>query len=675
MKKIDLHIHTIKTISDAEFAFDLDALIDYVEKSNLDAIAITNHNIFDEAQYSEIASHVHIPVLPGIEINLDGGHLLLYAEPTDAHEFASRCAEVTKLIRNKTDQITTIQLKQFFGNLNNYLLIPHYDKTPEIPSDTLDNLREHISAGEVTSPKKFIYCQKTQDNLTPVYFSDCRVSLDIQNNPPLRQTYINCGDISISSLKAAFKDKRKVALTRQEGVSLFQVLDDGTEISTGLTVVIGERSSGKSFTLERILKTADNPKYIKQFSLVARDEEQDKARFKELLEANQSIFSQDYLKEFQTVLNDILNVDIASNDAKLAEYVESLKKHALEAGRRDAFSKCALFGEELYAIGELKGLEQLISSVKHLIENIDFRTIIDKHINIAALKSLIVELMGEYSRRDEENRKRLWINSLISDIKQQLQLRTSATVIKDIDLYRVATDLVKRKKFNELVVKLRTQRVIMRRDLHNFQLLATISPFSGAGELQRKSRSKHAFSTAFQFYDNAYQYLQTLKTISGLSQSDYYELFGKIEYKILNKDGAEVSGGERSEFYLLQEIGNAQQFDMLLIDEPESSFDNIFLKNEVNRIIKDISAIMPVVLVTHNSTIGASIKPDFILHTKKTSSDGNVKYSIFSGFPWDKELKSATGETIMNHEITLQCLEAGNEAYTERRGIYENLKN
>ena len=37
---------------------------------------------------------------------------------------------------------------------------------------------------------------------------------------------------------------------------------------------------------------------------------------------------------------------------------------------------------------------------------------------------------------------------------------------------------------------------------------------------------------------------------------------------------AEISGGERSEFNLLEKIQNAHHYDLLLVDEPESSFDN-----------------------------------------------------------------------------------------------------
>ncbi|REM39386.1 phosphotransferase, partial [Mycobacterium tuberculosis] len=107
-------------------------------------------------------------------------------------------------------------------------------------------------------------------------------------------------------------------------------------------------------------------------------------------------------------------------------------------------------------------------------------------------------------------------------------------------------------------------------------------------------------------YGSAYDYLRELKQNESLPSADLYKLFTKISYRILNKDGYEVSGGERSEFRLLQEIADAQNYDLLLIDEPESSFDNLFLKGEVNQMLKSISETMPVIVVTHNNTVGAS---------------------------------------------------------------------
>jgi ABC-type phosphate transport system ATPase subunit len=165
------------------------------------------------------------------------------------------------------------------------------------------------------------------------------------------------------------------------------------------------------------------------------------------------------------------------------------------------------------------------------------------------------------------------------------------------------------------------------------------------------------------------------KAIDGLAATEYYKFFAQIEYKIINRYGFEVSGGERSEFRLLQEISDALQYDLLLIDEPESSFDNVFLNTEVNKLIKDISQKMPVVLVTHNSTVGASIIPDYLVFTKRVYQDEEIQYKIYFGHPSDKMLKDLSGDTQKNFIVILDCLEAGNAAYDERGKTYETLKN
>ena len=80
MKKIDLHIHTVATDRDSDFTFCMPTLREYVQKAKLDAIAITNHNTFDAAQFRAIKESVPIVVFPGIEIDLDDGHILLISD-------------------------------------------------------------------------------------------------------------------------------------------------------------------------------------------------------------------------------------------------------------------------------------------------------------------------------------------------------------------------------------------------------------------------------------------------------------------------------------------------------------------------------------------------------------------------------------------------------------------
>ena len=137
MKKIDLHIHTIPSISDSSFFFSLNSLKDYVEKLDIDCISITNHNLFDKSQFETICQELSIKVLPGIEIDIEGGHILLISENEDLEDFNLKCNRINSLIRTKDSYITYEQLLEIFPLLNKYLIIPHYEKKPNIKEETL----------------------------------------------------------------------------------------------------------------------------------------------------------------------------------------------------------------------------------------------------------------------------------------------------------------------------------------------------------------------------------------------------------------------------------------------------------------------------------------------------------------------------------------------------------
>lgn len=673
MKKIDLHIHTISTDSDHNFDFCLGRLKKYVSDSNLHCIAITNHNFFDLKQFKLISEALTICVLPGIEIDLEGGQLLLIGDGEDLDDFSEKSIHISNKYTSKIS-ISIVGFKSIYQDLSKYILIPHYEKKPKLKDETTANLAPHVTAGEVSSPKKFIYCQKDKDKLVPVYFSDCRID-DNLDPLPVRQTYLDCDDISFGVLKSCLRDKNKVSLSESEGNSVFQVFDNGQKLSTGLNVIIGGRSTGKSYTLDKIEREWENVKYIEQFTLIARNEREDEKKFNKWLSEGHSLLSREYLRELEHVVKDVIDIDIEQNEQTVVSYLDSLLKFAKEKEKHDVFSRTRLFSEEEFQVLDQKGLVELIASILHLIENIDFRKTIEKHVSIESLKYLIVDLMKQYGKKELERLKRIWVNDLVRDIKSKLQFKTATTPPTEINLYKIAIDINKVEKFTRVVSMARMKREIMRKPMKRFDIVARVSEFQGALELQKLSRSKSTYSDAFDEYQKPYQYLQELKNVSGLEVADIYRYFAKIDYKILNQDGAEASGGERSEFNLLQEVEEAQKYDILLIDEPESSFDNLFLKDEVNEIIKDLSSKMPVVLVTHNSTVGASIKPDYLLCTKKKLIDGEAVYCVYSGSPTSKKLVSVQGESINTWDEIMGCLEAGETAYNERKAGYEDLKN
>ena len=674
MKKIDLHIHTVPTISDAPFTFSLEKLNEYVNSAGLDAIAITNHDMFDLQQFKDIVEKLECVVFPGIEINLDKGHILIISENEHLDDFQLKTQRVSEHITAIGDSISSDDLISIFGDLNNYLVIPHYEKKPAISGDSLEKIRDFVSAGEVDSPKKFIRMAKDEAEITPVIFSDVRIKEEMRKFPT-RQTFIDCGDLSLKSLKFTLCDRTKVALSKLEGNSLFQVFDDGQSLSTGLNIILGTRSSGKTVTLNQINDDCENVKYIPQFSLVQRDDVNYEKEFNADVARKKSIFADKHLAPFKAILDDVLYIDLGVNDRKVEDYLETLLKHADEAAKRDAFSKAALFNESQFEIGTDKTLNDLIVAVRQLIENIEYRKTIDKHVDVKALKALASELMELLWFKAYKKKKKGLVNDIIRDVKSKLQLMTSATQVKDVDIYKVLIEQKKVSKFNEVTKLLQTEKVIFEENVQGFKVVCKQRSFEGAGEIKSVSGQRVAFSDAYRKYSEPFQYLAALKENESLTPSEFYKYFACIEYEILNKDGFKVSGGERSEFRLLQEIKDAQNYDYLLIDEPESSFDNIFLKDKVNQILKEISKTMPVVIVTHNSSIGASINADYILYTSKEVEDGSIIYRRYSGHPSDKKLCSVDGKTISNFQITMNSLEAGEGAYIERREAYENIKN
>ena len=675
MKKIDLHLHTkASPISDSEYDFCSQKLNEYVENLSIDCIAITNHNLFDQSQFNQIIEELDITVLPGIEINLEGGHLLLISENTELDDFESKCNQVENLIQSEDDYITVQQLKDIFLDLSKYLLIPHYNKNPIIKSEIIELLKPHITSGEVTSVKKFKYCINDSNSLVPVLFSDLRFKQEMTEFSP-RQTFIDIDDTSLKAIKTCLLDKNKVFLHHSEGHRFFQVFEDGQKLSTGLNVIVGERSSGKTYTLKTIARRYDNVKHIKQFELLETDEEKDKKKFNELLTTKQSTVSEQFLKEFKDVVDVVSKIDRIENDIKIETFLSSLLKVAAEEEKKDIYSKCTIFNESKFIETNSDSLKNLISSTETLIENVEYRELIDKHIEKNVLLELIVELMNKYVEVQEKNQKILWVNSLLKNIQSELQSSTASAHVKDVDFYTILLEKEKLKKFESIATNMKREKIIEQTDVRRFKIVASTKKFNGAQELLNKSGMRTTFSTAFESYDLPIEYLEELKKIDRLAETDYYKYFVDVKYKILNEYGAEVSGGERSEFNLLDKIQNAHHFDLLLIDEPESSFDNLFLKNEVNEQIRQISKTVPVIIVTHNNTVGASIKPDYILYTKKEIVDYKPVYKTFSGNPSDRKLKTIDGEEIDNYDIMLNCLEAGDTAYKERNQSYEILKN
>ena len=400
MKRCDLHIHTVPSVSDRSFIFDKDILQDYVNNTGLDVIAITNHNLFDCAQFYEIKNALpNTVVLPGIEVDLEKGHILVIANNDDGtlFEFNSKCEEIKNLIKTKDDYITYDTFTRIFGDLSKYLLIPHYEKAPKLHKDVIEKLGESIIAGEVSSVKKFIYMEKEDSELTPVYFSDFRIEKDITPDKyPVSHTFFDIDQVNVNTLKLCLMDKTKVSLTSEKGIKLFQIFPNGQMLSTGLNIMFGKRSTGKTHTLDAIANRFEGKaKYIKQFELLNTDKN-DSDQFENDLKFRQENTAEDYLREFGIIVTDMLKTcSVAEDEMKLQKYLEAVMSSAHQSDVNDVFSKSKLFNESDYKEQSDDEIKKLITATLALLESQLYKPIINKHLPETSLKILLKELIEQ----------------------------------------------------------------------------------------------------------------------------------------------------------------------------------------------------------------------------------------------------------------------------------------
>ena len=445
MKKFDLHIHTKQTFQDNNgFVFSLDILKQYVEDRKIDCIAITNHNTFDLTQFIEIKQALLgiSTVLPGIEINVgqNAGHLLCISDEANCSSFAEVCSAVSAKINSAHDSLDFDELKSIFGSLSNYLWIPHSSKPPHVDKAFLDQMRKFICCGEVQNVKDFKYYYKDKNKPTPLLFSDLRPQYDIEVFPN-RQTYIDINEISIASLNFVLRDKTKVALSKKEGNERFEIIS-GLEVSTGLNVILGDRSSGKTFTLDEIFHNNERVKYIEQFSLLEKDPKKSEKEFESSLSNDLIDFRKMYLAEFEKVVDDVNSISLEENEKKLDEFLESLLKCASEVERQDVFSKCSLWSEEAFYTENNESLKKLINAVIALLETTDYRDTVEKHIERKTLVALLESLIGIFRQKSEDMNKKNIVNSIVSDIKKELNINTAATNVSEFSI----TDYLLNKK-------------------------------------------------------------------------------------------------------------------------------------------------------------------------------------------------------------------------------------
>lgn len=668
MKKIDLHIHTSPASYEANFDFSIEKLKEYIIKSSLDIIAITNHNHFDRKQFEDILKIKECTIFPGIEVDIEKSHLLVISPIDKLDEFTESANILKTLINSENDTIDYDKFVEIFSNYRDYILIPHIDKKPIMSPTTLKKFEGIIKTGEVGSPKKFEISKKRVNTLVPVLFSDQRISksTDVFSN---KCTYVETDSSEFNTLKLSLSDKNKVFLNKKKKENDFAYLLDDTPASTHLNVIVGKRSSGKTYNLNRIYNTygPEKVKYIKQFELT---KESDDKEFNKILNDGEENFINDYLMPIQKLTTDLLEIN-NNNDDEIDKYLTSLKENASNTSLHDVFSKCKLYSETLFDLREDNEVENIIEAVSLLIENQTYKETINKYILNDQLVKLYEQLVTMKYKQKIEYMLKNKTDGMIKIIKGKLDVKSAATSISDISFTEIQRKKTFITKFNDVVNMLIKPATIKEEQIisSDFKIVISKREFQKVEDIKSVLGTKTSLKDEFsKSYKNPYDYIHSLKD-AGIDKAIIYMALCHFEIKAINKNGTPLSGGERAEYNLLNAIKDATNYDVLLLDEPEASFDNIFIKDNILTLLNDISNKTTVFITTHNNSLGVSIKPSKIIFTEFKDN----MYKVYTGELGDKLLVASNGDTVSSHEAIVGVMEAGDEAYRGRKEIYENI--
>ncbi len=669
MVKIDLHIHTRNALYESEFLFSIEKLKDYVSNNNIKCIAITNHNLFDKIQYIEIKEALDITVLPGVEVDVNGGHLLVIGEFSNVDDFSTRCQIVNARISDENDFIDVLEFKAIFDNYDDLLLIPHYRKDKSISLSTIREISTNISCGEVSSANKWVV-EHNKDILVPVLFSDSRMSDTFKGS--FKQTFIDVDTLSCSTLKIALSDKSRVWLNDSKVNDVFEIDNAGISVSSRLNVIMGKRSSGKTYFLNKINDLSGRSvKYIRQFELT---ESSKIDLFEKKIQGEFSDTTNQYLDEFRSIVSKVIAIDVDMDMETIDEYITTLKDKASTDYKQDIYSKSAIYDESTFSCFEEDELSNIVKYLDYLLESKFYKDELHKIINESVLIEAVIKTVKEYKTNKIHNVVIRITNEFITTTKRELKSLSRIPQIPSINTIELAKNIYTVDLFNCKAEKLKEYKKISEIPLSKFRLVTYSKSFSNVSQAREFSKITEGCNEIFrEYYDKPYEYLRKLSESLSSNDSIYKMVFG-VYHEVINEYGVKLSGGQRSEYSLVKKLDDCKKYDVVLIDEPEGSFDNIFLKDEIIKKVHEIANNSTIFIATHNNTIGVSLKPNYIIYTNVTKTD-KMNFNIFSGKFGEKYLIDSNGDTVLEYDVLLDSMESGEDIYDERKIKYETIKN
>jgi len=680
VKRIDFHIHTVASKKDNKFTFSLEWLQNYVSTANLDAIAITNHDLFDKENYLTIKNalkNLNCEVYPGMELSLETGHVNIIFDVSEIDHLVSFS---NWILKNKPDKNDTISVNEFTENMKYwsegiYIFELGKSKSLKVPKD----LADVVAVGGVSNQLRFQSTLWNKNELVPVLFSDAHASTDTpdpyRNNINLlksKNTFLQIDGCSFEEIKNCISDRDKVAVNSD---LLNDVIDiNGHRVSTGLNLIVGKRGTGKTYFLEKV--KGEYPKEdiyeIAQFETAKSEEFLIRYKKDQRIEAFEN-WKEKYSTQFDAI-HEYINQSEDSLMNDLKAYLESLRIYAQDTVNSKSSAKYKLSKESGFEIVTKDSLQHHLEALRKLIISEDFWDYLSKPENKKEVfLDIYKELKSFYEKDEKEKHLKTRVNEIIKVIRNILSAKTGINEVDDYNYTDTVLNIKYKEAINSFLEEVITEDIIKTEKIHGYIIQVKISPYINARQFQ----SFHGINEAVNDdLIRPYKGKDFISFIKNLKQKKFYkpsnleEYFMNVEVDLLDSYGTPASGGQAVGFSLILRLEEAKNKPIILIDEPEASLDNDFLKNELIDAIRSLKENSTVFVITHNSTLGTLLEQDYLIVTKK---DGNKDYRVLTGSYKSKVISNKYQE-VGSFDLFVDAMEAGFDTYEEKGDIYEFFK-
>src|SRR5690606_32642778 len=157
--KIDIHVHTRKVKSgDAPTRnIEKEKFVKIISETDVNILAITNHNHFDLIQYKEFREAVesHCQIWPGIELDVfENGkrsHLIVICNPKNYQQFDKVVSEILNGTNPDTFTISLKDTVEKFDDLDCIYIAHYFVKKPNLGDKEIETLISLVS-----NPKRIL---------------------------------------------------------------------------------------------------------------------------------------------------------------------------------------------------------------------------------------------------------------------------------------------------------------------------------------------------------------------------------------------------------------------------------------------------------------------------------------------------------------------------------------